>query len=232
MIALSELKCEQATQILSISDDNYQRISDLIFDTDPFIYPALFGNGCFGKDNARLLLPAVFESNLDRMFSKRNLFIAYLNETVVGIILWHKGNLEWNSSTLLNCAKNNNVPLIWENVVAVQNEYVDSRYTQNEDNRYEALSIINVCVAKEYRGLGIAHHMLKRFIDEHKNEDMELTVLADNLPAIALYRRLGFEISKRAEGFSLSVDKPKCLIMTRNNILVERHRIEDRSIFQ
>ena len=228
MIALSELTCEQATQILSISEDNYQRISDLIFDTDPFIYPALFGNGCLGKSNARLLLPSVFESNLDRMFSKRNLFIAYLNEAVVGIILWHKGSLEWNSSTLINCAKENNVQLIENNVVAVQSEYVESRYNQNENDQDEALSIINVCVAKDYRGLGIAHHMLSSFIDEHKCEEMELTVLADNSSAIALYRGLGFETSKTTDGFSLSADKPKCQIMIRDRFVVERQPNKDK----
>lgn len=221
MVSLPKIKCQQVNQDLQISDDNYQRISDLIFDTDPFIYPALFGNGRVGKSNARLILPAVFQSNLDHMFSKDNLFVAYLKETVVGIVLWHKGNLDWNSSILLSYAKRNSVRLTPQNVAAVQSEYVESRYSQNESYQNESLSLINVCVAKEQRGNGIARHMLKSFIDEHRNEDMELTVLADNTPAIALYRRLGFEISKTADGFSLSSDKPKCLIMIRSKGVFE-----------
>lgn len=216
MLKLSGLKCEQATQVLTISDDNYQRISDLIFDTDPFIYPALFGNEIIGKYNARLLLPAVFESNSDNMFSKSNLFIAYLNEVVVGIILWYNGNLNWSASTLLNCAKKADVQLVENNVATVQREYVESCYFRNGAIQDAPLSIINVCVAREHRGLGIARYMLNCFIGEHNNENMELAVLADNSAAITLYSYFGFEISKKTKGFSLSLDKPECLIMTRS----------------
>lgn len=216
MPALPGLRFVQADLNTHISENNYQRISCLIYDTDPFIYPALFGDGPAGKENAGRLLPPVFESGQDSMFSKENLFIAYLDDEAVGIVLWHKGSLVWDSSVLLDAGKEKGIRLVRKNVAAIQKEYVDSNYSQNGDGQDGPLSVINVCVAQEHRRKGIAGRMLDRFISEHDDENMELVVLADNIPAIALYCRRGFETVRKTKGFALSADKPDCLIMTRS----------------
>ena len=69
--------CRQLSETDYLSVSQYKCISELIFDTDPYIYPALFGEGSAGITNACKLLPIVFESGEDCMFRKQNLFVLY-----------------------------------------------------------------------------------------------------------------------------------------------------------
>ena len=193
----------------------YRSISKLIYETDPFIYPALFGRGKEGEKTATIVLPSVFETNEDAMFSKRNLFVATINEELVGLILWHKGPLCWDERIIEQCATRLGVELIKNNLAQVAREYVADRYLEANDVEEKSLYLINVCVTKEKRGFGIAKTMLRSFIQCNCTEIMELAVLADNKPAIGLYRKFGFQVVQRTAGFSLDAQKPSCLIMSR-----------------
>lgn len=207
-------KCIQLTDNDTLTQEQYSAISRLIFETDPYIYPAIFGEGSRGMQNAVAILPSVFELKKDAMFAKNNLFVLFNNEDIIGLILWCDKNLEWNIESLLEIANEKGIELNKENIELVRKEYVDSRYLDGEQN-YNHMSLINVCVNSNYRGTGVGTHMLNCFIKEHTQGTMELAVLADNTPAIKLYQRFGFRIYQEEDGFSLIKEKPKCLIMRR-----------------
>ncbi len=200
----------------AFSEECYKDIAELIFETDDFIYPALFGDGADGKRNASILIPAIFEANCDSMFSKSNLFVSTIEGKIVGLILWHKGVLDWTPKYILEYANRNGVSLNEADVKKVREEYVSERYSRDDMSCNDTILLINVCVRKENRGIGIASRMLKSFIADHFQDPMELAVLADNRPAIILYEKHGFQTTEEVDGFSRCLDKPKCLIMTRH----------------
>lgn len=64
--------------------------------------------------------------------------------------------------------------------------------------------ITNVAVLPQFRGSGVASRMLETLIDESLEKGMTaftLEVRAGNRPAIALYRRFGFQTEGIREGF-------------------------------
>ena len=207
--------CKQlnASSILTVAQ--YRDISKLIFYTDRFIYPALFGNGTTGLENAMKILPDIFERSCDEMFHKQNLYIAFKNTSIVGLLLWHKGRLNWDPSILVNYAEKNDIELNKCNIEKVHAEYVMNRYSDRDMLDEQKISIINICVKESFRGHGIATSLISSFIEEHKNERMELNVLSNNNQAITVYLKMGFEVCDESPGFSLTNAKPPCLTMVR-----------------
>jgi len=208
-------KCIQLTDDDTLTQEQYSAVSRLIFETDPYIYPAMFGESSRGMQNAVTILPSVFELKKDAMFAKKNLFVLFNNEDVIGLILWCSENMVWNTRSLIEVAKENGISLNEKNIEMVRKEYVDSRYAGDLSGH---ISLVNVCVSKKHRGSGAGTYMLDCFIKEHSSEAMELAVLSENTTAIKLYQRFGFKVDQETEGFSLDLDKPKCLIMKRDII--------------
>lgn len=211
----NRIKCTQLSSKTILSEEQYNKIAELIFETDPYIYPVMFGTGNEGVLCAKALLPLVFESKQDSMFSKDNLFVIEKGKQIAGLILWHKGKLHWNIDALIEIASQNGIKVVKDNIEIVRKEYVEDCYVNNDLLASDTLSLINICVDKRMRGQGIGKLLLSSFIKEHANERIELTVLADNLPAIRLYKNNGFEKVSEEAGFALITPKPMCLTMLR-----------------
>ena len=66
---------------------------------------------------------------------------------------------------------------------------------------YEQGDILSICVSPEYRKQGLAKALMKQMLDEAKANSVEtlfLEVEEDNIPAINLYLKYGFEkVSER-----------------------------------
>ncbi len=77
----------------------------------------------------------------------------------------------------------------------------------NQSPRRRHTAHFGLGVDVNYRGRGIAQAMLAAIVDLCDNwlavERMELTVFTDNAPAIAVYRKFGFEIEGTARGYAL-----------------------------
>ena len=58
--------------------------------------------------------------------------------------------------------------------------------------------VTNVSIAKEWNGKGIAKELMQRSVENVKTE-MRLEVRPDNVAAIKLYRKFGFEPYKKTE---------------------------------
>lgn len=178
----------------SLSTKNLHQISQLIFDTDKYISAALFED----KDSAKVLISEMIQRN-DNMFNTNNLFVAQRGNDVVGIILWHRGSLNW-TSTLLETVANKNGIKLTKHLDKVKREYFSS-YDCIPDN---VVSIIDVCVDNELRGQKIGNRMLSSFLEfVDDNYSYELHVLEDNKSAIKLYKNMGFQVEEQINGFSI-----------------------------
>jgi len=183
-----------------------REIAKLIYETDPYIYPALFGSEAI----ACILLPQMIQKQ-DTMFCLENLFLCMEGSKTLGLILWHRGPLTWEPKTLFQTAQEEDVVLP-ETVKKVVAEYFSS-YLKVPDN---VLSVINVCVAEAQRGKGIGSMMVKSFCERNAQSKVELYVLADNPTAIKCYKSNGFSIAEELNGFSVTSTKPWCYRMEKD----------------
>ena len=167
-----------------LSPENLGEIAGLIYDTDPYIYPAMFSS----REEAVDIIPRMIRSG-DAMFNPDNLYIALSDGSVAGIILWHRGPLLWDEGIYLSCGGRS--PYI---------EDVRRRYFSNYASiPPDTVSIINVCASVPGRGIG--GRLMDAFLREVPGP-YELYVLADNAPAIRLYQKHGFQITDTCRGYS------------------------------
>ena len=190
-----------------IDYDNLVKISELIYDTDPYIYPCIFRN----KDDALRILPMVLQQRDDQMFRFNNFYIAEYEDTIIGLILWCKGPLDWDARSLHEQAVSAGVPLS-PYLPIVQAQYFESY----KDIPTDVISLINVCVDQQSRSRGVGNHLLQAFISEQDDEKMELYVLADNHPAKKVYDSNGFKTIRTIQGFSSDNRELPCLQMERS----------------
>ena len=190
-------------------DDNLRKISELLYKTDPYIYPYWFGNldNCLNE-----LTPLLLEDKF--FFNINNLYIAIdnSNSNIVGVVcITDKSvDLDYDYSKLINV--NERYKFTVEN-------YVLELVKEVKESSFAYIS--NVCVDENYRGMHIGNYMLSNIIKIYKDKffkEIVLDVLADNPNAISLYERLGFEkFSELFEGFNdPNMDKPDVFSMKIN----------------
>ena len=197
-----------------LSGRQMREIAGLIYDTDRYIYQGMFGS----RQNAIKVIPTLLSGNEDRMFRLSNLYVAVMEEEIVGLILWVKGKLQWNLGVLCEVLRNLGIESP-EYLNEVYSQYL-SRYDSTDN--YEKISLLNVCVDKKKRNAGIGRRLLMSFLEKHPKEDMELCVLKDNEGAVKLYQDCGFLVVEEYPGFSTNPIKPKAVGMTRVSNNTER----------
>ena len=164
--------------------DNLEKIAELLFNTDPYIYPYWFGT----VDNCkRELAPLLLEDKF--FFNINNLYITIDKGTneIIGVmcILDKSVDLDYDYSTLK--AKNERYCFTIVN-------YIEGLIKEVKEADFAYIS--NVCIDERYRGQHIGNFMMSYVIDVYKNKlfkEIVLDVLAQNPGAIKLYQNLGFE---------------------------------------
>ena len=199
---MKSILCRQLSADEKINKDQLTDIAEMIYDTDPYIYPAMFNS----KSDALVMIPEMIKYK-DRMFRTENMFVAEQDNRTVGLILWHRGPLIWDDEIFCLCASKLNIS-VSPHFINVREEYFSSYSHTSMD----IVSIINVCVLEEFRGKFIGEKTLKAFLNG-KEAECELFVLGDNKVAIHLYEKMGFQITSRIDGFSIDDNKPECMIM-------------------
>ncbi len=162
-----------------LSANNLREIARLIYQTDAYIYPDMFG--C--ESMAVSVIPKLLRSGKDAMFRLENLFVCEFRGEIVGIILWHKGPFEWKTDEL--CKLLVPLPPRFEDV---KEQYVSGYAKVNEKD----ISILNLCISSEHREKHVASAMLRLFLVAHANDPVELCVLKENGHAIDLYKACDF----------------------------------------
>ena len=165
-------------------NDKLEKIAQLLYQTDNYIYPYWFEN----LDNCKKeLSPLLLESKF--FFNVNNLYVAIdkKNSDIVGVVCIVDCNtdLDYDYSDLK--AKNERYCFTIVN-------YVEKLIEEVKKSDFAYIS--NVCIDEEYRGMHIGNYMLKHIIDIYKKKlynEIVLDVLVDNPGAIKLYKNLGFE---------------------------------------
>lgn len=200
---------------LKISNDNLKRIAELVYHTDKYIYPDMFGS----VDNAVAVLPGILRSGRDAMFNLDNLFVCELRDKIVGIILWHEGPLNWDrqilkeelkklnktvlnreSNTKSNAAKEKASTSVYskEKFDCVCQQYIAGYEKPTSDG---VISVLNVCVSEHTQRFGMGRKMLLAYLQQHTKQVHELCVLEENKGAVELYKKCGFSIESSDEAY-------------------------------
>lgn len=189
-------------------NDNLKQISELIYNTDPYIYPYWFES----LDNCKKILPKlILEDNF--IFNINTIYIAINNETneIIGLssIIDKSTNLKYNYD---NLSQNKNTTHTIKNYILPMINTIETK---------NIATITNMCIKKEFRNMHIGYNLLKTVIEEYKNKNnhnikfIEFDVLAHNPSAIKLYQNLGFkQISNIEKGFNgYHMKKPDVILM-------------------
>ena len=183
----------QLRQSHKLDSTRLKKIAELIYKTDEYIYPDIFGD----EKAAITVLPELLREGTDSMFALKNLFVCEYAGKVVGLILWHEGPLNWCTKPLRKALHNCGYEIPAQ-LDAVEQEYVSG---YEEKTHAETISLLNVCVDPEMRGHEIGKRMLRAFQQEHANAPMELCVLSDNGSAIQLYESCGFRFCGEEQAY-------------------------------
>lgn len=188
--------------------DNLEKISELLYYTDDYIYPYWFGS----VENCRKeLTPLLTQEKF--FFNINNIYVAIQNNIILGIVcVTDKGtDLSYDYSELRK--------------VKSTYEFTIDNYIMGlieEVNNAEFAYISNVCVDPNYRDLHVGTFLLDNLIKEYKNRkfnEIVLDVLADNPRAIHLYKKMGFEKSSDIfSGFNSPEEKKPDVFTMKNEI--------------
>ena len=182
-----------------MNDANLERIGALIYETDPYIYPAMFSS----KQDAVTLLKAVIRADSDAMFCKDNFYAALEDGRITGILLWLKGALNWDAKQFQSIANRVSVALP-DTFPLVCNNYFSEYSAPALDG---VVSLVNICVSQNCRGKGIGKRLVASFFHDTEAECYELFCLEDNERAIALYKAMGFQVTSRQKAFTVSSEE-------------------------
>lgn len=176
------------------SNDNLLEIAELLYNTDPYIYPYWFGS----LDNCLNVLPSLL---LDEkfFFNINNLYVLIEKSSnkIVGVICIVDKNvdLDYDYSKLLQV--NDRYKFTIEN-------YIFSLIKEVKNSNFAYIS--NVCIDKDYRGKHLGNMMLNWLVDIYKRsifKELALDVIKDNGAAVKLYENIGFEQSSEVfKGFN------------------------------
>ena len=194
---MSDVICRRADKHLT--EGQLKDIAALIYDTDLYIYPAMFAD----RQEAETVLPKMIRAG-DPMFRRENLFLTMQGTKVVGILLWFRGPLEWDKTVYRKCGGKA------EHIDRVVMEYFNL-FTEAPANM---ASLVRISVSEGMRGRQIGSLLTDTFMQEEKGP-YQLYVLADNMKAIPFFEGKGFAIRETRPGFSLDYRPLPCYWMVR-----------------
>ena len=182
-----------------VKTDNFEKIAELIYITDPYLYPDLFGS----LEQAKKLLPVLLLDPKSTFYYKY-LYVAKLDNEIVGVVSIVPDKVEW---------KFNIIRMAYLECGFTMNEAVHevNKYFEDTFNRIGVCSsVCNVCVDSNCRGQGIGSFIVQKLIATVGSNNIELSVLKDNVAAVKLYTKFGFIIVKECYEYG-GYQKPKVL---------------------
>lgn len=174
--------------------DNLTRIASLIYATDPYIYPFWFGS----EEQAIMPLYHLI-CTPGTIFNRENIFVIeeLWKARILGVIvaISARSDLSYDYSALKSTDAQYRFAI---------ERYVEPSVRHARQMGVDTVAVLDCCIAPDERGQGIGKSLLSGFMSRMKDRGftkLELDCLADNKPALALYRGLGFRETKRGVGF-------------------------------
>ncbi len=184
-----------------LSDAQLKETAGLIYDTDLFIYPAMFHS----RQEAVNIIPKMIRAG-DQMFKNENLFVAMDGAKVAGVLLWMRGPLQWDKKIYEKCGGKS------EHIDRVVMEY----FNLFAEAKANMTTMVRISVKKELQRKQIGSQLMDTFLAEEKGP-YQLFVLSDNAGAISFFQGKGFRIRETRPGFSLDYQVPPCFWMIRES---------------
>lgn len=188
--------------------DNFEEIALCIYETDPYIYPAAFGN------DAPVATQAISKlvGNKGGLFDLDNIIVAKYNGHIIGACLVYDKPSTWNTAEYYDEVKD---------VLPQDNAF---KYTSKEyfevttsEIKTDEVYIMAFCIVESFRGRGVSNPFMRYVTDQYRKKNIHLEVLSDNTSAINMYKKMGFIETEEREGFSKEdMAKPKCKLMIKN----------------
>lgn len=176
-------------------NDNLDDIAELIYKTDPYIYPFWFNNNI---EEAKKYLKQLL-TRPNNLFNIDNLYVAYdktINH-IVGVLCAIDKSLTFDHEYSEDKKTNHNYEFTIDNyIIPVEKEI--------EEFDEHAMYISNLCIAENVRSKGIGSYLLGYFISQMEKQGYDvfhLDCLLHNLRAKNLYHSMGFKEMKEIVGF-------------------------------
>ena len=192
---------------LKLTDD-IDAIGELLYLTDPFIYPTFFGS----RDNAvKIMREAICRGSY--CFSKQNIFCAFWGNKPVAMICKNPdGRYKWDYQEWRD--------LFFKAEALISDSFdnVAEKYflPMNNESFESQDYLLAVCVLPEYRSQQVGTYLLDQFLKIHSERDIVLDTLEDNTAGMCLYKKFGFAEYEYYLGYSESEPYPHCVRMIRN----------------
>lgn len=197
--------CSAISEVRNPKPEEYVKVGELIFNTDPYIYPRAFESA----KRAGTMLARVMD-NTEGLFSHRNAYIALDKDgsilgVAVCIIAGYKP-YAYKPADFLD--EEETAP---KYLGTVCGEYFNKIAGELTDDTY--LYTVCLSVDEKSRGKGVGSTLLDKLHSLASGKPCKLDCLAGNRSAIRLYKRKGYRITSYSSGFSISVCKPLTVAM-------------------
>lgn len=169
--------------------DSFTRVGNLIYDSDEYIYPDLFGE----KKRDAMKIVRKLLNDPDSTFHWENYYVATYGGRIIGISAVHIKRIEWDSDAIRRTFSDlqMNTPRDFDLVCRA----FEKTYGRDQSDN---VKIRCVSVENAYQRCGVGTKMLAKIMEDHPNEPMELCVLTSNGAAIKLYKKFKF-VKNRGE---------------------------------
>lgn len=173
-------------------DDNFEEIAELIYETDPYIYPHWFHNDV--SECKRVLVPLLDKEGFFFNYKSMSVAVDKRNNKIIGLIQIIDKDTNFNYDYTELMAVDETYKFTIENYIF---ELI------NEVEKFGLPYFSNVVVHHGYRGLKLGSMMMDYILEECKGKYVKflLDVLAENPAAVRLYEKMGFVITEKNMGF-------------------------------
>lgn len=166
-------------------DDDFEIISELIYLTDPYIYPTWFND----LKLAKIVLPMMMKKKC--IFSYKNMIVAEKDKKIIGLVVFLETFPINNYKEMKQAYSDLNLP------VSPQFEHVYKFYIETLKKDIFGKNLVCVAVLKNYRRQHVATELLSYL----KDGKQSLAVVKDNVIAQKLYFKMGFKIQYEYAGY-------------------------------
>ena len=170
------------------SGDDAKTLAKLIYETDRYIYPFWFKDKSEGIEKIAELV-----KNKDSIFYYKNCVVAEIDGEIVGLIMFYEfnGNYSYDYADFISYS--------FESAHIINNYVLDLQNKIKNNTFY----VFAVRVDDRFLRKGIACKMFDfAFGSIKKDSVVEIDVLKDNIPALNLYKKVGFKIDKEYKGYA------------------------------
>ena len=189
---------EVEVRLLNPETDDLEKAADLIYQVDPYICPDFFGD----EERAKKFGEVLFKDD-GGMFDSRYVLVAEDTAEpgkLLGILVYLDNKVAgWNVEVTKREVEELGIEMP-KNFDRCNEQYM-KMIVDEAQKLPDGVVEVEWCAAdKEARGKGVATKMFEKFLSL-PYEEQHLVVLADNPPAIGLYKKMGFEIVSTQAGY-------------------------------